>query len=160
MIIIPAWMRIMLASGLCFAAGGLVALYMTPGTLGWYESLNVPAVFAIPLPVVFFIAIVSYALIAIASSLMWIHDPKPWDFQGWVPLFFTHLLVNIAWYILFYRYNVLFLSLIVAMILTFFVLMLTIAAWERSRLAFWFLLPYLAWTLYAVGMSLAAWLNN
>ncbi len=150
----------MLASGLCFAAGGIVALYISPATFSWYESLRLPLIFAIPLPVVFFIAIVSYALISIASSLMWIHDPKPWDFTGWVPLFFTHLLLNMAWYILFFGYNVVFLSLIVAMILAIYVMILTAAASQHSRLAFWFLIPYMAWVLYAVGMNIAVWLIN
>lgn len=160
MVIMPAWMRIMLASGLCFAAGGIAALYISPGTFSWYESLRTPLVFSMPLPVVFFIAVVSYALISIASSLMWIHDPKPWDFTGWMPLFFTHLLLNMAWYILFFGYNVVFPALIVAMILATYVMMLTAAAWNNSRLAFWLLMPYMAWVLYAVGMSMAVWLNN
>ncbi len=160
MVILPAWMRIMLASGLCFAAGGISALYINVQTFHWYDALNRPLFFSLPLPVIFFLAIVSYALISIASSLMWIHDPKPWDFRGWVPLFFTHLLFNMAWLILFFGYNVIFVSLIVALLLALFVMLLTAEAWNRSRIAFWLLLPYLAWTLYAVGMNMAVWLNN
>lgn len=160
MVVMPAWMRIILASGLCFAAGGIAALYVAPHTLSWYGSLQVPAIFSIPLPVIFFIAIVTYALISMASSLMWIHDPRPWDFRGWVPLFFAHLLVNTAWYILFFGYNVVFVSLLVAFILATFVMMLTVAAWHRSRIAFLLMLPYMVWTLYAVGMTMAVWLNN
>ena len=160
MIVMPSWMRIMLASGLCFAAGGVVALYISANIFNWHSSLAIPAFFALPLPVIFFIAIVTYALISIASSLMWIHDPKPWDFRGWVPLFFSHLLLNMAWYILFFGYHVLFLSLILSMILATYVMMLTAAAWSHSRLAFWLLMPYMAWVLYAVGMSMAVWLNN
>ncbi len=148
----------MLATGLSFAAGAVVALHLSETTLSWYSSLAVPAFFAIPLPAVLFIALVTYALISIASSLMWIHDPKPWDFRGWVPLCFAHLLLNMAWHILFFGYHHVFLSIVFSMILATFVLMLTAAAWDRSRLAFWVLMPYFAWTLYAVGMSIAAWL--
>jgi translocator protein len=160
MVIMPAWMRIILASGLTFAAGAISALYVSESTVSWYASLNRPLIFAMPLSVVFFVLVVSYALISIASSLMWIHDPKPWDFRGWVPLFFTHLLMNMAWLILFFGYHVIFVTLIIGFMLALFVLMLTAAAWTRSRLAFWLLMPYLAWTLYALGMNMAVWINN
>ncbi len=160
MVILPAWMRIIISSGLCFVAGGIAALYITINTASWYASLERPIFFDMPLPVMFFVAIVSYALMSIASSLMWIHDPKPWDFRGWVPLFFTHLLVNCAWVILFFGYNVVFVALLVALLLATFAILLTAGAWERSRLAFWILIPYLAWTLYILGMNIAVWFSN
>ncbi len=159
MVVMPSWMRIILASGLCFAAGAISALYITPQSLNWYSSLNIPLFFAMPLPTLFFVLVVSYALVSIASSLMWIYDPKPWDFRGWVPLFFTHLLLTMAWLILFFSYNVVFVALVVACILATFVLMLTAGAWHRSRIAFWLLVPYLAWTLYALGMNIAVWFS-
>ncbi len=160
MIVLPSWMRIMLASGICFAAGGIVALYISPRTLSWYESLNVPLFFALPLPAIFFVAVVTYALLSLAASLMWIHDPKPWDFRGWVPLCFSHLFLNMAWYILFFGYNVVFLSMVTGMILSVVVMMLMAAAWSHSRIAFWVLAPYFVWTLYALGMNMAVWLNK
>ncbi len=153
-------MRIILASGLCFAAGALPALYVNQNTAGWYNSLSRPIFFAMPLPVMFFVLVVTYALLSMASSLMWIHDPKPWDFRGWVPLFFTHLLMNTAWLILFFGYNVVFVSLVIAFMLAGFVLILTAAAWTRSRIAFWLLAPYFVWTLYALGMNIAVWMGN
>ena len=160
MVVMPAWMRIIIASGLCFATGGIAALYITPHTVGWYESLRLPIIFEMPLPVMFFVAVITYALISIASSLVWIHDPKPWDFRGWVPLFFAHLLLNAAWLILFFGYHVIFVSMVVAFLLATYVFMLTADSWNRSKLAFWLLMPYMAWTLYALGMNIAAWVVN
>lgn len=160
MIIMPAWMRIIIAAGLCFGAAGIAALYMTPGTLAWYTSIERPVFFAMPLSVVFFVAVVSCALLSIASSLMWIHDPKPWDFRGWVPLFFAHLLLLMGWIILFFGYNVVFVALVVAFIFSVYVMMLTAGAYGRSKLAFWLLVPYLMLTLYFLGMNIAVWLNN
>jgi tryptophan-rich sensory protein len=88
---------------------------------------------------------------------MWIHDPRPWDFRGWVPLFFTHLLVQVGWLILLFAYNVVFVAMLMAFVLATYVFILTAAAWERSKIAFWLLLVYLAWTLYALGMNIAVW---
>lgn len=160
MVILPTWMRVLLASGISFAAGGISALYMTPSSLGWFASLDRPIFFAMPLPVIFFVLIVVYALIAMASSLMWIHDPRPWDFRGWVPLFFAHLLIQMGWLILLFAYNIVFITMIIAFLLATYVFILTAAAWDRSRIAFWLLLGYLVWTLYALGMNIAVWLNN
>ena len=49
---------------------------------------------------------------------------------------------------------------LVALILAVAVMMLTADAWHRSRIAFWVLLPYMAWALYIVGLNMAVWLNN
>ncbi len=160
MVILPAWMRIIIASGLCFVAVALAAFYITPNTGNWYASLNRPVFFAMPLAVIFFVLLVTSAITAIASSLMWIYDPRQWDFRGWVPLFFAHLLMESGWLILFFGYNVVFVSMVIAFFLATFVLMLTAAAWERSKTAFWLLLIYLAWTLYALGMNIAVWFLN
>lgn len=153
-------MRVLIASGLCFFAGGLSALYVSSSTFSWYNSLNRPLFFALPLPALFFVLIVTYALISMAASLMWIHDPRPYDFRGWVPLFFTHLLLNASWLILFFGYNVVFVAMIIAFVLATYVMILAAAAWDRSKLAFWLLIPYFMWTLYALGMNMAIWLNN
>ena len=153
-------MRILLASGLCFAAGAIAALQMSPSSLGWFNSLERPVVFAMPLPVIFFALVVTYALISIASSLMWMYDPRPWDFRGWVPLFFTHLLMQMGWLILLFAYNVVFVSMLIAFVLATYVFILTAAAWERNKIAFWLLFVYLTWTLYALGMNIAIWTIN
>ena len=160
MVVLPAWMRILIASSLCFLAVAVAAFYITPSTPAWYASLSRPGFFAIPLPAIFFVLIVTAALSAIASSLMWIHDPRQWDFRGWVPLFFAHLLMEAGWLILFFGYNVVFVSMIVAFFLATLVLMLTAAAWQRNKIAFWLLLAYLIWTLYALGMNIAVWTSN
>lgn len=160
MIIVPVWMRVLLASGICFAAGAVAALYMTPQSLGYFDSLQRPIFFAMPVPVIFFVMIVTYALMAIASSVMWIHDPRPWDFRGWVPLFFTHLLLQVGWLILLFAYNVVFVAMLIGFLLATYVFLLTAAAWERSKTAFWLLLAYLGWTLYALGMNIALWTLN
>ncbi len=157
MVIVPIWMRVILAAGICFASGAIAALYMTSQSLGYFGSLDRPLLFAMPIPVIFFALVVTYAIISIASALMWIHDPRPWDFRGWVPLFFTHLLVQVGWLILLFAYNVVFVAMLMAFVLATYVFILTAAAWERSKIAFWLLLVYLAWTLYALGMNIAVW---
>jgi tryptophan-rich sensory protein len=65
-----------------------------------------------------------------------------------------------AWLVLFFSYNVVFVALLNAFILAIFAMMLTAGAWQRSKIAFWLLVPYVMLTLYFLCMNLAVWLNN
>ncbi len=158
--IIPNFMRAGFAILLTFTAAAIAALYVNENTAEWFNSLSKPLLFSPSLASIAFIILVTYILMAISSSLMWIHDHRPHDFRGWVPMFFTHLLLNVAWIVLFFGFNVVFLALLLAFVIAVYVLLLVCGAWETHRLSSYLLMPYLAWTLYALGMNIAIWLAN
>jgi translocator protein len=158
--VIPDWMRAGLAILTTFAAAALCMFFMGQHTIEWYAALNKPVVFSLSLTSIVFIGIVTYGLLSIGASLIWIHDPRPHDFRGWIALFFVHLLMNMGWVILFFGYNVVFVSLVVAFFLAMFVFLLVCEAWNRSSLAFYMILIYFAWVLYALGMNIAVWMLN
>lgn len=158
--VLPDWMRLALCLLAVFAAAAISTLYIGNHTFSWFLSLHKPALFSPSVNSLLFVAGATYILMACASSIMWIMDHRPHDFRGWMPLFLAHLLVNAGWMILFFGYHVLFVSLIVAFILAVYVFLIVCGTWERSRIAFFFLLPYLVWVLYALGMNMAFWLAN
>jgi translocator protein len=158
--VIQSWMRAGFALLGTLAAGAITALFVGNHTIAWFNALQKPLFFNISLEAILFIAIATYLLIGIAASIIWIQDPRPHDFRGWMPLFFDHLLMNMAWMILFFGYNVPFVSMLIIFWLAFFVGMLVCEAWNRNVLSFYFLLPYFAWILYALGMNIAVWMMN
>ena len=143
----------------CFAAGSISALFISADAGSWYDALQKP--FFTPAPWTFpFILFAMYALMACALASIWMNDPHPHDFRGWVPLFFAHLLPSMAWTILFFGFHVTFISLLDLLVVTAAVFLLFMEAWEARRFAAYFLIPYLAWLFFMLVVNLSIWYLN
>lgn len=101
-----------------------------------------------------------YALMAIAAWLVWRTGPSP-ETRRALTLYGVQLVLNAAWTPLFFGLGwrgVAFLELSVLLVV---LLGTVVMFWRRSALAGALLLPYLAWSAFALCLNFAVWqLNN
>ncbi len=126
---------------------------------GWYAALAKPpfmpsgSVFAL-------VWVVLYALMAIACAIIWL-DSRPTDHHAnWVRFYFIHLLPNVGWVIFFFGFHSIWLAFTDILVLGFFVVGLTVTAYEIDRRAAYLLLPYMAWILFAAYLNVGIWVLN
>ena len=136
--------------------GMAAGLATEAGKEGWYEALDKPgwtppdATF----PIVWTLL---YLMMALAA---W----RTWRKSGWASLalrmFWTQLALNFAWSFLFFAWHWIGAALLDAALL-FAAIAATAALFARiDRIAALLMLPYLAWTGYAVALNAAIWWMN
>lgn len=103
--------------------------------------------------------IVLYVFMAIALARVW-NAKDGARKHGWFFAFGIQLLCNVLWSVLFFTLHALFLSAADIVVLWFAVVVLTLAAWDIDRFSFWLLVPYLAWTTFALILNVALWWMN
>ena len=143
----------------CFGAGFLGTLFVSSGVGSWYDLLNKPW-FNPPSWTFGIVWTALYASMAAALTIVWNNDPHAEEFSGWVPLFFVHLLLNTAWTIFFFGYHAIFIALIDIFLLASCVILLTFGARDIDKRAFYLMLPYLAWVLFAALLNICIWYLN
>ena len=154
-----SYVRIVCSFIACFGAGALGSIFIDAGVGSWYAALDKPA-FTPPawlFPIVWFVI---YALMSVALAIVWIKDPNAEDMSGWVPMFFAHLLANIAWIVFFFRLHVVLIAFIDILLLITAIIILICGALPIDRRASYLLMPYLAWVSYAAILNLSIWLMN
>ena len=143
----------------CYGAGFLASLFVSTGAGSWYDGLVKPILTPDKYTVLYaWLAI--YALMAVSLTIVWEKDPHVNEMRGWVPLFFTHLLVAAAWPMLFFGFHSIFIALVVAIILVFAVGILLAGAWEVDNRAGYFLTPYFVWILFTAYLNIRLWFLN
>ncbi len=143
----------------CYAAGFVGTFFVTSGVGSWYSMLEKPW-FNPPSWTFGIVWTILYGFMAAALYIVWENDPHAEDFSGWVPLFFVHLLLNASWTIFFFGYHALFVSMIDIFLLASCVILLTFGARDVSKRAFFLMLPYLAWVLFAALLNISIWYLN
>ncbi len=143
----------------CYGAGLFGSLFIDASAGSWYDSLIKPF-FIPPSWVFFYVWLILYGLMAGSLAIVWIKDPHADDFRGWVPMFFVHLLANMAWIIFFFGFHATFIALVDILILQLAVFLLFCGAYEIDRRASWLLLPYMIWLLFAFIINVAVWYLN
>jgi tryptophan-rich sensory protein len=138
--LIPFLVAVTAVAGL----GGLAA----SGSQATYRSLELPA-YAPPAAAFGPVWSVLYLLIGVAGWLLW--STGGWDRVTW--LWVVPLLLNLAWTPLFFAADLYRVALVEIVVLAAAVGLLVTWAWDRSRLASWLLVPYLAWVLYATALT-------
>ena len=143
----------------CFGAGFLGSSFISTGPGTWLDTLHTPFFYppAWVFPIVWFIL---YGCMAFALWLVWEKDDMATEVRGWVPLFFSHLIVNASWTILFFGFHAVFIALIDILLLTFCVLLLFCGALEIDKRASYLLAPYLAWVCFAALLNGWIWWIN
>jgi tryptophan-rich sensory protein len=154
-----SYVRVGLAILACYGAGLLASLFIDASAGSWYASLAKPE-FTPPNWVFAPVWFVLYGCMAAALALVWLKDPLADDGTGWVPMFFAHLLANIAWTVFFFGFHAVFIAFICILVLAVAVLLLMCGAWEIDKRASLLLFPYLLWVLFALALNLSIWLVN
>ncbi len=142
---------------LCELAGTFGSLFTVPAIPTWYDYLVHPQ-YAPPDWLFGPVWVVLYFLMGVAVFLVW-KDGFQKRRQE-LALFFSQLLVNVAWSVVFFGMQNLGAAFILIIALWVAILATLLAFESVSRKAAWLLVPYLLWVSYAVYLSYSFWILN
>ena len=121
--------------------GGLItASFKEP----WYSEIILPS-FNPPSWVFAPVWTTLYIMMAIAIWKIWINS---FDFKI-LKLYFIHLFFNGTWSIAFFGFHQIGIALINLFIILFFIVLLMKKYFNRDKISFYLMLPYLTWSGYA-----------
>ena len=134
-----------------FFIGSFFSLFTSPAM---YENLNKSiAVPKIVFPVVWSIL---YLLMSISLYLI-IQKSKN---NTAIQLYFTQLIFNSLWTLIFFGFKLYFLSFIWILILTIMIVIMTYEFYHLSKIASFINIPYLLWVIFASYLNLTILLLN
>ena len=152
------WLGLILFLTLCLGAGGLGAIATTPEIAGWYTTIAKPG--WTPPDFVFGpVWTALYVLMAIAAWLIW----KPAGLRdAAVPLtlFGLQLLLNVGWSWIFFNMHEPGWAFAEIALLWLAIAATTAAFFDRSKIAGWLLVPYMAWVSFASALNFSIWRLN
>ena len=123
------------------AIGGFItASFKEP----WYSEIILPS-FNPPSWVFAPVWTTLYIMMAIAIWKIWINS---FDFKI-LKLYFIHLFFNGTWSIAFFGFHQIGIALINLFIILFFIVLLMKKYFNRDKISFYLMVPYLAWSGYA-----------
>ncbi len=141
---------------LCLVSGMIIGLTSAESIDGWYRTIAKP--WWTPPDAVFGPAwTLLYIMMAVAAWLVWLSNDRV---KPALILFFVQLALNLLWSLLFFTARSPGLALIEAAFLWTAVLVTMVAFFDRSRLAGWLFVPYLAWVSFATALNAAIWWMN
>jgi len=149
---------LILCVGVCFAAAAVGAMLTNPNVSGCYTTLDKPSW----TPPSWLFGPVWSLLYLLMGISLW----QVWRKTGFraaampLTLFGIQLVLNMAWSGLFFGLRSPGAALVEIVLLWCAILATMIAFWQRSALAGWLMLPYLAWVSFAVALNLAIWNLN
>lgn len=134
-----------------FFIGSFFSLFTSPAM---YENLNKSiAVPKIAFPVVWSIL---YLLMSISLYLILQKSKNNKAIQ----LYFTQLIFNSLWTLIFFGFKLYFLSFIWILILTIMIVIMTYEFYHLSKIASFINIPYLLWVIFASYLNLTILLLN
>lgn len=141
-------------------AVGLLSSFVTGNIGEAYRSYTQPPLSppGIVFPIVW---TVLYALMGIASYLIY-EEVRGKDKEKQEALFFygLQLAVNFIWPIIFFRFKAYWVAVVVILILLALVIVTALKFRELNKTAFWLLIPYIAWLLFATYLNIGVAVLN
>ena len=152
------WIALPIFTGICFAVGASGSVFTASSVKTWYPRLLKPA--GTP-PSWLFGPVWSliYLLMAVAAWLVWrqrIHE----DVWSALALFVAQLILNGLWSFVFFGWRRPAAALIEIVVLLAAIAITAMRFAEFSRLAFWLIVPYGTWVLYASYLNFGIWRLN
>lgn len=142
---------------ICQAAGIVGSVFTAPAIAGWYAGLEKP-VFNPPDWIFGPVWIILYLLMGIALYLILIDKKKNKSVALW--LFGIQLALNSMWSIIFFGLQRPFYALIELIILWIAVVLTIWQFWKINVKAAALLLPYIAWSTFAMILNYSIWQLN
>lgn len=156
-------MKILRLSGciLVSASAGVIGSVFTARSVTtWYADLAKPA-FTPPGWLFGPVWTVLYIVMGVALYLVWQKSSGGGrDVIPAVVLFFTQLLLNAAWSVIFFGEREIFIALVEISVLWVLVLLTVISFWRVTPVAGVLLLPYLLWVGFAAVLNHSIWQLN
>ncbi len=142
---------------LCVGGGWLTGLVTQHSVKEWYPQLIKP--YGTPPDMVFPIVwTLLYVLMAISLTIIW--AGKSEQKAKALFLFFSQLILNFAWSLLFFYLKSPGLALIDIAFLLLLVVLTINAFWKQSSVAAYLLVPYVVWVSYASYLNFCIWVFN
>ena len=155
------WKKIqvfLVAIGLTFLVGALSYWASGGNNQTVYESLILPtgappaALFGIVWPL-------WYLLLGIAAGLVYLTPPTPAKSEG-LRFYELHLLTLFTWPILFFRLQSYWAAFTLLLLVVFTLFLMQSRYYQVSKAAFYLLIPYCLWILYALWLNLRVAMLN
>jgi benzodiazapine receptor len=151
--------RFIVSIVICQSAGLIGSLFTTPSIPTWYAGLQKPpfnppnVVFAPVWTVLFF-------LMGVSLFLVWRFGFEKRVVKVSLILFFSQLVLNILWSVLFFGLKQPMLAFIEIVILWIFILLTIIYFFKVSRTASILMIPYILWVSFASILNFFIWRLN
>ena len=130
----------------------LISLILTKNTMMFYEEIVKPKV--APPPIVFPIVwTILYTIIAV--TLYHFYDNK--NVRNSI---IVNLVINVVWPILFFRFNLLFISIIWLVLIIVSLVFLLFKIYKEDKSYAYFNLPYLVWLFFALYLNISIFILN
>ncbi len=145
--------------GLPQLAGGIGAIATRRSIPEWYETLEKPS-WRPPRWVFGPVWTILYALMGLASWMVWRSRPKRRGVDLALAIYSIHLAANTMWSVIFFGFRRPGAALVEIVLLYRLVVEVTVRFWRIRPLAGMMLLPYLAWIKFAAALNAAIWWKN
>ena len=143
---------IVLITFLASAIGGVVtSLYKEP----WYSQIIQPS-FSPPAWIFGPVWTTLYILMSIAIWFNWLIQR---DFKT-IKIYFVHIFFNGTWSIFFFGFHQIGLALINLIIILIFIILLMKNYFNRDKISFYLMIPYLLWSSYALILNSSIFILN
>lgn len=152
------WIPVVVGILIAEAVGALSA-FLSGGFGNLYTELEQPPL--APPGWVFPVAwTILYAMMGAASGLIWAVAGDMPQGKNALTLYAVQLTLNFSWSILFFRFQMLGLSVAVILLLTLMVIWTTVAFYRIKPVAGYLMIPYIAWLLFASYLNIGVWVLN
>ena len=141
------------------AAGALGSIFTFNSIPMWYDGLN-KTVISPPNWVFGPVWTLLYILMAVAAFLVWKNNHKKEKVKEAMTLFFSQLVLNALWSILFFGGHLMFTAFVEILFLLALIIMTTIWFFRVSKLAGWMMVPYVVWVSFAAVLNFVTWYAN
>lgn len=143
--------------GVSFAAAGIGSFFTVQNIPTWYEGLHKPPLLP-PNEVFGPTWSVLYFLIGVALFLIWIQKGK--KDKGTYVSFFTQLVLNTLWCVVFFGVHLPWVGFAVILLLLGAIAWAMRAFAKVSKPAMWLFVPYLLWVIFAAYLTIGVAVLN
>ncbi|MDD5362053.1 MAG: tryptophan-rich sensory protein [Ignavibacteria bacterium] len=148
--------KLLLSVIICELAGIIGSIFTVSSIPTWFAGLNKPS-FNPPNYLFGPVWTILYLLMGISLFLIW---KKGGDNRAALILFFTQLLLNTLWSIIFFGLKMPLPAFIEVVVMWVFILLTIISFYSISKPAAYLLIPYLLWVSFASVLNFKIWMLN
>lgn len=139
------------------AVSGVIG-FATSSNMGWYSTLNQPAL--TPPDIAFPIVWTGlYVMLALAGWIVWGRRDEA-EFGLAFRLYWLQMLLNWGWSFVFFAAHLIVFGFFWIIALNFAMLAFIVVVWNKSRVAAFLVLPTLVWGSFAAYLNYMLWVLN
>ncbi len=143
----------------CQIAGIIGSLFTSPSIANWYQTITKP-VFTPPNWIFAPVWIILFLMMGISLYIILKQKLKKKEVRRGLFLFFTQLILNSLWSIIFFGLHNPLLAFVEIIFLWLFIILTIVQFSKISKIASYLLIPYLLWVTFAAFLNLYIWILN